>query len=142
MNHLQRRLAKDLQTKPSLSRKRRSSTQTSRTHPSFSRSICHSTPKFYTSLSHKYPRLLRCDLLVASHSAELSGLLRIWRFPIGPDQTISALYPILPYRTQHLISPTSKIVFNPSPHPKRRHSQLLVVEPRGIARIYDPLALS
>ncbi|OCL08031.1 hypothetical protein AOQ84DRAFT_49461 [Glonium stellatum] len=83
------------------------------------------------------------DLLVASHSAELSGLLRVWRFPIeiGESKTrISSASPILPYRTQHLNSPASHVTFSPSQHPKRRHSQLLVVEPKGIVRVYDPLA--
>ncbi|OCK76344.1 hypothetical protein K432DRAFT_306547 [Lepidopterella palustris CBS 459.81] len=83
------------------------------------------------------------DLLVASHSAELSGLLRVWRFPIENDRFKNSIYapnPILPLRTQYLTSPTSHIAFSPAHHPKRRHSQLLVVDPKGIVRIYDPFA--
>lgn len=83
------------------------------------------------------------DLLVASHSAELSGLLRVWRFPIESDESktrIVSASPILPYRTQYLNSPASHVTFSPSQHPKRRHSQLLVVESKGIVRVYDPLA--
>ncbi|KAF2500671.1 hypothetical protein BU16DRAFT_254873 [Lophium mytilinum] len=79
------------------------------------------------------------SLLIASHSGERGGILRIWRFPIAPGG-IAVRPPVTPYRTEYLTSPAERIAFSSAQYPKRRHSQLLVVDPTGIVRVYDPLA--
>ncbi|KAF2849250.1 hypothetical protein T440DRAFT_490502 [Plenodomus tracheiphilus IPT5] len=79
------------------------------------------------------------DLLVASHSAELGGLLKIWRFELT-ETTINVAHPATPYKTLHLRTPASRIAFNTAHYPKQRHSQLLVTDSAGLARIYDPFA--
>ncbi|KAF2444444.1 hypothetical protein P171DRAFT_455229 [Karstenula rhodostoma CBS 690.94] len=79
------------------------------------------------------------DLLVASHSPELGGLLKIWRFNLT-DTSVKATNPISPYQTVTLAKPAAKIAFNTAHYPKKRHSQLLVADSAGVARIYDPLA--
>lgn len=79
------------------------------------------------------------DLLVASHSAELGGLLKIWRFEIA-EATLNVPHPVAPYKTLHLRKPASGIAFNTAPYPKRRHSQLLITDSTRTARIYDLLA--
>ncbi|KAI8939653.1 hypothetical protein NX059_003410 [Plenodomus lindquistii] len=79
------------------------------------------------------------DLLVASHSAELGGLLKIWRFELT-ESSVNVAYPVAPYRTLHLRKPASRIAFNTAQYPIQRHSQLLVTDTAGLARIYDPFA--
>ncbi|KAF2199759.1 hypothetical protein GQ43DRAFT_433108 [Delitschia confertaspora ATCC 74209] len=84
------------------------------------------------------------DLLVASHSADLGGQLCIWRFPIGTEKSANIIevpHHVVPYQTVYLNATTSKIAFNVAQYPKRRHSQLLITDVSGIARIYDPFAL-
>ncbi|SLM36564.1 conserved hypothetical protein [Lasallia pustulata] len=83
------------------------------------------------------------DLLVASHSSELSGVLLIYRLPISVDRhgssTLSAEH-IVPWRTKHLPSPAASISFSSSLYPSKRHMRLLVAETRGAVRVYEPLA--
>ena len=79
------------------------------------------------------------DLLVASHSSELGGLLKIWRFQLA-EASLTAAHPIAPYRTLTLRKPASSVAFNTAQYPKRRHSQLLVADATGTARIYDVFA--
>jgi hypothetical protein len=79
------------------------------------------------------------DLLVASHSAELGGLLKIWRFPLA-DTTVKATHPIAPYKTVTLRKHASRVTFNTAQYPKRRHSQLLITDSAGTARVYDLFA--
>jgi hypothetical protein len=79
------------------------------------------------------------DLLVASHSPELGGLLKIWRFSLT-DTSVKAANPISAYETVTLATPAAKIAFNTAHYPKKRHSQLLVADSAGVTRIYDPLA--
>jgi hypothetical protein len=79
------------------------------------------------------------DLLVASHSAELGGLLKIWRFQLTETSVTTAL-PIAPYRTVTLRKPASRVMFNTASYPKRRHSQILITDSTGTARIYDVFA--
>ncbi|KAL6709531.1 hypothetical protein ACN47E_001466 [Coniothyrium glycines] len=79
------------------------------------------------------------DLLVASHSAELGGLVKIWRFGLA-ESSIAVAHPVVPYKTLTLRKAASRIAFNTALHPKRRHSQLLITDAAGIARIYDPFA--
>ncbi|KAF2176423.1 hypothetical protein K469DRAFT_755762 [Zopfia rhizophila CBS 207.26] len=81
------------------------------------------------------------DLLIASHSAELGGLLKIWRLAIA-ECSITAPFPIVAYQTLNLRTPASNVVFNAAQYPKRRHSQLLITDSSGVARIYDPFTSS
>jgi WD40 repeat protein len=81
------------------------------------------------------------DLLVASHSAELGGLLKIWRFQLDESSLVAA-HPIAPYKTLTLRKPASRVAFNTAQYPKRRHSQLLIADATGTARIYDVFAPS
>jgi hypothetical protein len=78
-------------------------------------------------------------LLVASHSAEMGGLLKIWRFQLN-ETTLTATHPIAPYRSVILRKPASRVMFNTASYPKRRHSQLLITDSSGTARIYDVFA--
>ncbi|KAH7378738.1 hypothetical protein BKA66DRAFT_142092 [Pyrenochaeta sp. MPI-SDFR-AT-0127] len=79
------------------------------------------------------------DLLVASHAAELGGLLKIWRFAIA-ETSLNVAHPIAPYKTLTLRKPASQIAFSTALYPKRRHSQLLITESTGTAQIYDLFA--
>ena len=82
------------------------------------------------------------DLLIASHSADLSGLLLIHRIPILAGE--AGLSPDLhiPWRTQYLASPTVSVHFNSALYPASRHSQLLIAEAKGVVRILDCLPQS
>lgn len=79
------------------------------------------------------------DLLIASHSTELGGLLKIWRFELE-ETTLNVHHPIAPYHTLDLKKPASRIAFSTAQYPKQRHSQLLIVDSAGTARIFDPFA--
>lgn len=78
--------------------------------------------------------------LIASHSADLSGLLLIHRIAITADgaklNTNSALHNI-PWQIQYLPSPAISIWFNSSLYPATRHSQLLIAEATGSVRVFD-----
>ncbi|KAE8395364.1 hypothetical protein BDV23DRAFT_105555 [Aspergillus alliaceus] len=84
----------------------------------------------------------RWDLLVATHSAESSGLLIIHRIPIV-EQTD---YGEVQYRLddsdidskrRYLPNPAQNIAFNPSSYPSPRHSTLLVTFHSGCVKIYS-----
>ena len=79
------------------------------------------------------------DILVATHSAELGGLFKIWRFELT-ETLVKAAHPIVPYKSVTLRKPASRIAFNTAQYPKRRHSQLLITDLTGTARVYDPFA--
>ncbi|KAF2623370.1 hypothetical protein BU25DRAFT_177902 [Macroventuria anomochaeta] len=79
------------------------------------------------------------DILVATHSAELGGLFKIWRFELT-ETSVNGAHPIAPYKTVTLRKPASSIAFNTAQYPKRRHSQLLITDLTGTARVYDPFA--
>ena len=79
------------------------------------------------------------DLLVASHSVELGGTLKIWRFNLA-DTSVKATSPIAPYQTLTLRRPATIVAFNTAVHPNHRHSQLLIADSSGVARVYDPFA--
>jgi hypothetical protein len=79
------------------------------------------------------------DLLVASHSAEMGGLLKIFRFELS-ETALKVSHPIAPYKTLTLRKPATRIAFNTAQYPKRRHSQLLITDSTGTARIYDVFA--
>ncbi|KAI9822379.1 MAG: hypothetical protein M1827_000098 [Pycnora praestabilis] len=83
------------------------------------------------------------DLLLASHSPEISGLLLLYRIPIiteiseSKTEHLISTEHILPFQTQYLPSPASNISFNPSLYPARRHPHLLVTDTKGGVRIYE-----
>ena len=85
------------------------------------------------------------DFIVASHSADLSGVLLIYRIPIvvngRGDSTLTAEH-IIPWRTKYLPSPAVSVSFSSSLYPAKWHTQVLVAEAKGAVRIYDPLATS
>ncbi|KAF2641624.1 hypothetical protein P280DRAFT_489958 [Massarina eburnea CBS 473.64] len=79
------------------------------------------------------------DLLVASHTDELGGLLYIWRFNLT-ETSVKMESPVSPYYSLTLQKPATKVVFNTARYPKTRHSQLLITDKSGTARIFDPFA--
>ena len=82
------------------------------------------------------------DLLVASHSADLSGLLLIHRIPVMAGEAGLSSEWHIPWRTQYLASPTVSVYFNSALYPAPRHSQLLIAEAKGVVRILDCLPQS
>ena len=82
------------------------------------------------------------DLLIASHSADLSSLLLIHRIPIMTGKTDLSAELHVPWRVQHLPSPTVSVSFNSALYPSSRHSQLLITEAKGVVRILDCLPQS
>ena len=84
------------------------------------------------------------DLLVASHSAETSGLLLVHRISILPGGCELEADPDSerPWRSQYLPFAAAAISFNPSFHPAQRHSQVLIADARGAVSIYDCLPRS
>ncbi|KAF2738229.1 hypothetical protein EJ04DRAFT_509662 [Polyplosphaeria fusca] len=81
------------------------------------------------------------DLLIASHSTEMGGLLKIWRFMLT-ETAIKVVNPVRAYQTLTLRAPATQVVFNSASYPKRRHSQILIIDRSGLARVYDPFAPS
>lgn len=79
------------------------------------------------------------DILVATHSPELGGQFKVWRFELT-ESSVNGAHPIVPYKTVTLRKPASRIAFNTAHYPKRRHSQLLITDLTGTARVYDPFA--
>ncbi|KAK0384570.1 hypothetical protein NLU13_8656 [Sarocladium strictum] len=68
--------------------------------------------------------------IVAAHSREASGTLRLWEVPLDAKSTRDA--PVEPFQTEYLPSPLTGISFNPT-----HTTQLLVISsPHGV-RIYD-----
>lgn len=82
------------------------------------------------------------DLLVASHSADLSGLLLIHRIPIKTGEAGLSSEWHIPWRNQYLASPAVSMYFNSALYPAPRHSQLLIAEAKGVVRILDCLPQS
>ncbi|KAJ5110797.1 hypothetical protein N7532_001332 [Penicillium argentinense] len=82
------------------------------------------------------------DLLVATHSAEGSGVLLLHRIPIREDSSHKELsYRLLEEdlvsQRRALPSPAQNIAFNPSTYPSVRHSNLLVAFHSGFVKIYS-----
>ena len=80
------------------------------------------------------------DILIASHSSDLSGLLVINRVPIlvdGSSIDVDRAATNVPWRTLYLPSPAVCIQFNTSLYPASRHSQLLLADVKGVVRIFD-----
>ena len=82
------------------------------------------------------------DLLVASHSADLSGLLLIHRIALEADGSSMTAQQHGPWRTQYLASPAVSVEFNSALYPAPRHSRLLIAEAKGTVRILDCLPRS
>ncbi|KAB2576184.1 Nucleoporin NUP37 [Lasiodiplodia theobromae] len=85
---------------------------------------------------------LEWDLIVASHSVEVTGLLHIFRIPLvlKDNQFSFTTDPIFPWQTQYLSAPATRVHFSSSQFPSPRHLQLLVADSKGSVKIYDPLA--
>ena len=71
------------------------------------------------------------QIIVASHSQEVTGLLLLYRIPIVSPQPH-----IEPFQSIHLSSPAKSISFNPALSSPPT-SQLLVADSTGACRIYD-----
>ena len=82
------------------------------------------------------------DLLVASHSADLSGLLLIHRIPLTAEDLSISTEMHIPWRVQYLASPAVSVEFSSALYPSSRHSQLLVAEAKGSVRLLDCLPRS
>ncbi|KAK8155611.1 hypothetical protein BC567DRAFT_252605 [Phyllosticta citribraziliensis] len=82
------------------------------------------------------------DLVVASHSIEVTGVLHIFRIPIisKDDRFSLTAKPVFPYQTQYLPAPATLVSFTPSRFPSRRHLHLLVADSKGYVKVYNPLA--
>ena len=99
-----------------------------------------SAPSRTASRSRSRSRLGRddsWDLLVASHSSDLSGLLLIYRLPLVADGFRISPEHQNPWRIHNLASPAVTVEFNTALYPAARHSQLLVAEAKGNVRILD-----
>ncbi|EKG10467.1 hypothetical protein MPH_12325 [Macrophomina phaseolina MS6] len=85
---------------------------------------------------------LEWDLIVASHSIEVTGLLHVFRIPLllKDNQYSLTTDPIFPFQTQYLAAPATCVHFSSSQFPSRRHLQLLVADAKGSVKVYDPLA--
>lgn len=82
-------------------------------------------------------------ILIASHSADLSGLLLIHRIAVTAGGAKLDSNPTLhhtPWKIQYLTSPAISISFNSSLYPAARHSQLLIAEATGSVRVFDCFA--
>lgn len=82
------------------------------------------------------------DLLVATHSAEGSGVLLLHRIPVnedssGEESTYSLAEEDLVSQRRVLPSPAQTIAFNPSSYPSTRHANLLVAFHNGCVKIYS-----
>ena len=83
------------------------------------------------------------DLLIASHSAQFSGVILIHKVAIVADgskiDTTFAEHNV-PWQIKCLASPATSIHFNSSIYPAPRHSELLIAEANGVVRILDCLS--
>ncbi|KAF7876476.1 hypothetical protein EAF04_001566 [Stromatinia cepivora] len=73
------------------------------------------------------------QIIVASHSKEITGLLQLWRIPLPIP---SSLTMILPFQSIYMPSPAVSISFNPS-FSEQYSSHLLVADNLGTCRIYN-----
>lgn len=79
------------------------------------------------------------DLLVATHSAESSGMLLVHRIPIREERDSSHSLSVEDIISQRraLPSPAQTIAFNPSFYPSVRHVNLLVAFHSGCVKVYS-----
>ena len=102
-------------------------------------------PSTTASRSHSRSGLGRddsWDLLVASHSSDLSGLLLIYRVPLAQEGVRISSEHQTPWRIHNLASPAVTVEFNTGLYPAARHSLLLVAEAKGNVRILDSVPRS
>ncbi len=81
------------------------------------------------------------ELIVAAHSSDITGLLKIIRVPLvtsGKKSSISD-QDIYPVQTQYLPFPATSLAFNPSHYPSYAHGQVLLADAKGTVRIYNTL---
>ncbi|KAL8981601.1 MAG: hypothetical protein Q9205_003657 [Flavoplaca limonia] len=82
------------------------------------------------------------DILVASSSPDLSGLLLIHRIPLARDGIyldFSTTH-MIPWIIQRLPSPAASISFNPALPQEERNTMLLIAEAKGPVRILNCLS--
>lgn len=81
-----------------------------------------------------------CELLIASHSPDITGMLFIWRVSLSNDKKKNLWVgrPVQPAQTQYLPRPAATISFNPSSYRATRRNHLLLADSQGVVRIYDP----
>ncbi|KAJ5780930.1 hypothetical protein N7457_006090 [Penicillium paradoxum] len=77
------------------------------------------------------------DLLVATHSAEGSGVLLLHRIPIREESSSCLVEEDIVSQRRLLPAPAQTIAFNPSAWPSVRHASLLVAFHRGCVKIYS-----
>ncbi|KAM3086394.1 hypothetical protein ACMFMF_000343 [Clarireedia jacksonii] len=71
------------------------------------------------------------QIIVASHSKEMTGLLLLWRIPLSPSPSIEQ-----PFQSIYMPSSAVRISFNPSLS-EQHSSYLLVADTNGTCRIYN-----
>lgn len=91
------------------------------------------------SRSRSRARDVKWQLLVAAVSLDVSKGLRIWRISLLHDITSRSRTLLL--RSLPLPCPSIKVSFNASIHPSPRHTQVLIVDAKGSARVYDPYGI-
>ena len=79
------------------------------------------------------------DLLVASHSPDLSGRLIIHRIPCNKYRLDDSAEFSIPWSTHRLQSPAVSIIFSSALYPSPHHSRLLIAEAQGLVRIMECL---
>ncbi|KAI9807991.1 MAG: hypothetical protein M1825_005298 [Sarcosagium campestre] len=83
------------------------------------------------------------DVLVASHSSDVTGSLLLFRIPVVHSTIQTRKEYLLSgdhaagFRTEYLQHPALSLRFNPAPYPARRHAQLLLADSSGAVRIYE-----
>ncbi|TAQ89839.1 hypothetical protein B7494_g1825 [Chlorociboria aeruginascens] len=90
----------------------------------------HSKRESYTAGSN-VAATIDSDIIVASHSREIKGLLLLWRVSVSSPKS-----PAEPFQTVYLASPATSISFNPVISGSNS-SHLLVADNVGSCRIYD-----
>lgn len=79
-------------------------------------------------------------LLVASHTSEASGVIRVHVVPIGSANSPTfSEHPAKLLRIEYLPRFAHKVCFKPTLYPSKSHTQLLVTDIGGFVRIYDPV---
>ena len=82
------------------------------------------------------------EVLVVSHSADVSGLLLLHRIPLARDAAGISADLHIPWQVQYLASPAVSVEFSSALYPASQHSRILVAEARGVVRVLDCLPWS
>ena len=80
---------------------------------------------------------LNWDLLVASHSPDLSGRLIIHRIPCNKSGLENSAEFDIPWIVHRLASPAVSVNFSSALYPSPYHSRLLIAEAKGVVRIME-----